>query len=78
VAAASAAKEVPIYDVETGKRLASCQGQPGVYTLSFHPNGRQLATGGFDGRVRIYAVESGEMLKAFIPVPIEKKLLSSN
>ena len=78
LAAASAASEVPIYDVETGGQLASCQGHPGVYTLSFHPNGRQLATGGFDGRVRIYAVESGELLRDFIPVPIEKKFLSSN
>ncbi len=77
VAVASAASEVPIYDVQTGDRLAVCRGKPSVYTLSFHPNGQELAAGGFDGWVRIHAVRSGELLRDFVPVPLEKKLLSS-
>ena len=43
-------------DVETGQRLLVCEGsKAGIYTVAFHPNGQQLAAGGFDGRVRIYA-----------------------
>jgi WD40 repeat protein len=43
----------------------------GIYTVAFHPDGQQLAAGGFDGRVRIYATESGKLLREFVPVPIE-------
>jgi hypothetical protein len=31
-----------------------------------------LATGGFDGSVRLYDTATGEMKKAFVPVPLEK------
>ena len=78
VAVAGGASEVPIYDVEEGKRLATCQGSAGIYALDFHPNGKEIATSGFDGRVRIYAVDSGKLLKEFVPVPIDKPLISSN
>ena len=77
MAVAGTANEVPIYEVESGKRLAVCQGSAGIYALDFHPSSKQIATSGFDGRVRIYAVDSGKLLKEFIPVPIDKPLISS-
>ena len=78
IAVAGVSAEVPIYDVDTGNRLAACTGhQAGIYSVAFRPDGQRLATGGFDGQVRIYQADSGQILKEFVPVPIEKKLLTS-
>ena len=66
--------EVPIYDTESGRRIASCKGhEGGIFTIAFHPDGKRLAAAGFDGVVRIYDAASGEEQKAFIPVPIENE-----
>ena len=42
-----------------------------VFALAFHPDGTQLATGGFDGKIRIFDVNSGSQLRIFMSVPIE-------
>jgi mono/diheme cytochrome c family protein len=65
--------EVRVYATETGARIASLKGhQGGIYTVVFAPDGRHLAAAGFDGMVRIYDVKSGQLAKAFVPVPLEK------
>ena len=72
IAVGGAAPEVTIYDAESGKRTASCEGhRAGIYAVAFSPDGQTLATGGFDGEVRLYRVATGDLAKAFIPVPIE-------
>jgi WD40 repeat protein len=72
-----ASPEVTIYDAETGKRTAACKGhQAGIYAVAFSPDGQTLATGGFDGEVRLYRVATGELAKEFIPVPITENLRS--
>lgn len=54
-----------------GKALASLHGMEGaVYAIAFRPDGKQLATGGFDGSVRIYDLPSGKLAKSFVPVPL--------
>lgn len=64
--------QVPIYDTETGERIAACEGHAGgIFTIVFHPDGKQLATAGFDGVVRLYDAAGGNEQNAFIPVPIE-------
>ena len=79
IAVATASSRLPIYDVATGERLLVCEGsKAGIYTVAFHPTGLQLAAGGFDGRVRLYAAESGTLLREFVPVPIEESLESSS
>jgi WD40 repeat protein len=42
----------------------------------FHPGGELVATGGFDGTVRVFETEQGKVVKSFIPVPLEKSAVS--
>ena len=79
MAVAGAAPKVTIYDVDTGDLLLTCEGhQAGIYAVAFHPKRNEIATAGFDGTVRIYELESGKILKKFIPVPLEKQAVLSN
>jgi WD40 repeat protein len=72
IAIAGAANEVPVYDADTGKRVAAAKGHTaGIYALAWSPDGKTLATGGFDGQIRLYEVPSGRMTREFIPVPLE-------
>ena len=62
-----------MYDTETGERVASCKGHDGgIFVIAFHPDGKRLATGGFDGVVRIFDASSGEEVQSFVPVPIQQ------
>ncbi len=71
-AVGNAAGEIRIYDIETGTRMASMQGDTvGVFAVAFHPDGTTLAAGGFDGKIRIFDTDTSKLIKAFIAVPIE-------
>lgn len=73
IAVGGVADEVPVYDSESGDRVATCVGHNGgIFVMTFSPDGSQLATGGFDGVVRIYDTESGHEAGSFVPVPIER------
>jgi WD40 repeat protein len=54
VAVAGAGPSVNVYDTGTGSPVASCKGHAaGIYAVAFSPDSRHLATGGFDGQVRV-------------------------
>ena len=77
IAVGGVAEEVPVYDSETGERVATCRGhEGGIFVLAFHPDGNRVATGGFDGVVRIYDAETGAQLHSFVPVPIRQDTAS--
>lgn len=66
------ADEVPVYDTESGERVATCKGHDGgIFVVAFHPDGTRVTTGGFDGVVRVYDAASGEEVNSFVSVPIE-------
>jgi mono/diheme cytochrome c family protein len=63
---------VQVFHAADGKLMARMTGQGGgVFTVAFRPDGKQAASGGFDGMVRINDVATGELIKSFVPVPVE-------
>lgn len=71
IAIAGAWPSVNLYDPETGDRKSSCTGHiAGIYSIAFSPDSARLATGGFDGKVRIYDTTNCKLIHSFIPVPL--------
>lgn len=73
VAASSADRkgEVRVYHTDEGKLVAKCEGQSGpVYAVSFHPEGKLVASAGFDGKVRLNDAATGALVSEFVPVPM--------
>jgi WD40 repeat protein len=54
-----------------GKPIATLKGHKGtIHAIAFRPDGKQIATAGFDGAVRLYDLPSGALAKTFTPVPL--------
>jgi hypothetical protein len=43
-----------------------------VYAVAFRPDGKLVATAGFDGLVRLTDPATGKLVKEFVPVPMRK------
>ena len=65
--------EARVYDVDTGKRISTFAAvKTPVYALAFRPDGKIVATAGFDGVVRLSDPMTGKLVKEFVPVPVKK------
>lgn len=61
-----------------GKALATLSGARGaIFSIAFRPDGQQAAVAGMDGLVRIYALPTGNLVKAFVPVPLKTAAVRS-
>lgn len=68
-----------IYKTDTEATLLELAGhKSGVFAVAFRPDGKQVATGGLDGVVRLYDAETGALLKEFIPVTITPAVAGAN
>ncbi|HEX3147999.1 MAG TPA: c-type cytochrome domain-containing protein [Gemmataceae bacterium] len=65
--------EARVFEVDTAKRVSLFEGvKTPVYSVAFRPDGKLVATAGFDGVVRLSDPMTGKLAKEFVPVP-EKK-----
>jgi mono/diheme cytochrome c family protein len=68
------AGEARVYKVDTANPLSMLQGQKGpVYAVAYAPDGKQVASAGFDGVVRLSDPETGKLIREFVPCPIKGK-----
>ena len=45
-----------------------------VYAVSYRPDGKEVASAGFDGMVRLNNPDDGKLVRAFVPVPITHRV----
>ncbi len=70
-ASAAMTGSVRIYSTEDAKLLFELPGHTrAIFAVDFRPDGAQVATGGFDGNVRLFDAKTGALVKQFIPVEI--------
>jgi len=68
--ATSADKTVRQYKIEDLQQIRSLSGHADwVLAAACHPQGQKLASGAFNGEVRLWNAESGELIKSFVAVP---------
>ena len=64
--------EARVYQSADGKLLWKFACDP-VYCVGFSADGKQVAAGGFDGKIRLLDTASGQLVKDFVPVPLTEK-----
>ena len=63
--------EARIYESKSGKLVAELAGEHGpIYAVSFRPDGKEVATAGFDGIVRLNSATDGKLVRSFVSVPL--------
>jgi WD40 repeat protein len=67
-----------VYRVKDGTRVATLGGAQGtLFSVAFRPDGKQIAVGGLDGQVRLFDLPSGQIAKAFVPVPLAARVAAA-
>jgi WD40 repeat protein/mono/diheme cytochrome c family protein len=64
--------ELRVYQTADGKEVSSLKGVGPIYSIAFRPDGKQIASAGFDGLVRLIDPQSGKVVKEFSPVPLTR------
>jgi WD40 repeat protein len=65
--------EARVFEVDSGKRVSSFDSvKTPVYAVAFRPDGKVVATAGFDGLIRLSDPMTGKLVKEFSPVPGKK------
>jgi len=64
--------EARVYQAADAKLVSTLEGEKGaVYAVAYRPDGKEVATAGFDGVVRFNDPDSGKLIREFIPVPLK-------
>jgi mono/diheme cytochrome c family protein len=63
--------QVWVYETATAKVLSKLECEfSAIYTLAYSPDGKQIASAGFDGMVRLSDPTNGKVTKEFVGVPL--------
>lgn len=66
--------EARVYNAADAKLISTLQGERGpIYALAYQPDGKAIASAGFDGTVRINNADDGKLIREFVPVPLAVK-----
>ena len=68
------AGQIKIANYADGKEIASIDIASGIFTVAFHPDGKTIAAGGFDGYIYLIDAATGAIAKQFIPVEIQAEV----
>lgn len=67
--------EARIYESANAKLVAKLEGEHGpIYAVSFRPDGKEVATAGFDGTVRLNNAKDGKLVRSFVSVPLTQRV----
>jgi WD40 repeat protein len=62
-----------VYETDSGKKLLELEGQcGGIYSVAVSPDGKVIASGGFDGQVYLHSSETGKLIRSFVPVQVQQ------
>jgi WD40 repeat protein len=68
--AAGGDKQIHVFGATDRKQIRTLDGHTDwIYTLAWHEGSKRLASGSFDGEIRIWDVEKGKSVSAFRAVP---------
>lgn len=63
---------VHLFDTESGERIQEMSDiGSAVYCVAISPDGKWVASGGFDGQLMVHEAANGKQVTAVVPVPIE-------
>ena len=65
--------EVSIYTIEPAKKLVCEKVSGPAYAVAWQPDGKALASAGFDGKIWLHDPATGKLIKEFLAVPISDK-----
>ena len=66
--------QVRVYNVADGKEIAKIDlPQGGVFAVAFSSDGKSIASGGFDGYVRLHEAATGKPIGEFMPVETDRR-----
>lgn len=70
--------EARVYQVADGKTVCKLEGEKGgVFAAAYRPDGKVIATAGFDGVVRLSDAQTGKLIKELVPIPAAPRTLAA-
>jgi mono/diheme cytochrome c family protein len=64
--------EARVYQADNAKQICKLDGvRTPVYTVAYRPDGKQVASAGFDGVVHLSDPDTGKLIKEFVPCPLK-------
>jgi WD40 repeat protein len=62
-----------VFETDSGKKLLELEGdRGGIYSVAVSPDGKVIASGGFDGNVYLHSAETGKLIRSFVPVEVQQ------